>query len=62
MIFMQIDEPGPDGKPVPHWLLDKGRAWLRWFLRQQRDRKESAAFYAKHGPVVRTEPNNRKEG
>ncbi len=46
-------------------LLDKGRAWLRWFLREQRNRRESAAFYRKHGPIVKVEPNtpeNRKEG
>ncbi len=57
MLVIELDPPG-----APHWLKDKGRAWLRWFLRQPRNRRESAAFYRKHGPVVKTEPNNRKEG
>jgi len=57
-MIIRLDEPGPDGKPVPHWLLDKGRAWLRWFIWQERQRRESARFYAIHGPVVKVEPNN----
>jgi uncharacterized membrane-anchored protein len=56
---IELDKPGkyPPHDP-PHWLKDKGRAWLRWWRHQC----ESAAFYRKHGPVVKTEPNNRKEG
>ena len=29
-----LDPPG-----APHWLKDKGRAWLHWFARQLRNRR-----------------------
>jgi hypothetical protein len=64
MLNIELDKPGkyPPHNP-PHWLLEHGRAWLRWYRDQQRQEKchaalmrEARAFARKHGEVVSCEP------
>ena len=63
MLNIELDKPGkyPPHNP-PHWLLEHGRAWLRWYSDQQRQEKRHAAMLReaarntrrmvrKHGPV-----------
>ena len=42
-----------DPEGAPHWF--KGRDWIRWWLRQRRQERESRAFWREHGPVVKQE-------
>ncbi len=40
MLTIELDKPGkhPPYDP-PHWLLEHGRAWLRWYNDQQRQER-----------------------
>ena len=49
-MIIRLDPEGHTG-----WL-DKGRAWMRWWLRMRRQERESRAWWRKHGKVVKSDP------
>jgi len=60
-MIIRLDEPDSDGMSALHWFLYYHPVALAAMLRRRRlqllNQREAAAFYRKHGPVVKVEPN-----